>query len=211
ALPIYMSVLSLWPTPQELLLTQHPFTLNAQKDGYSQLFFTMKNLFRVIALTLCLCFVGQTEAIAQPFKSAVGLRLGSPLAASYKTFINETSAVEVYASYRGFTGWSWIGLNGAYQIHNDIASVDGLQWYYGAGGGVQFWSAEFSDLSGTLITASGYLGLQYTLSDTPITASVDWVPTLFIGDGFGGFGGFGAGYGALAVRYVLGGNGKKKR
>jgi hypothetical protein len=42
------------------------------------------------------------------------------------------------------------------------------------------------------------------LADTPISVTADWVPTLFLGDGFGA-GGFGAGYGALAVRYVLSG------
>ncbi|MBC6994992.1 hypothetical protein QWY85_01125 [Neolewinella lacunae] len=169
----------------------------------------MKNLFRTIALTLCLCFIFQSEAVAQDYKSAVGLRLGYPWAASYKTFISESNAIEVYASYRGFTGWSWIGLNGAYQIHNDLGSTEGLQWYYGGGAGIQFWSAGDVDLSGTFFNISGYLGLQYTFADTPISLTADWVPTFFIGDGFGGFGGFGGGYGNLGVRYVLSGNGKK--
>ncbi|MTB49476.1 hypothetical protein [Lewinella sp. W8] len=164
----------------------------------------MKRFIRLFALVAVITFFGQSEVFAQPFKSAVGLRLGYPWAASYKTFVSETNAVEVYASYRGFTGWSWIGLNGAYQIHNDLGSTEGLQWYYGGGGGIQFWNAGSSDVSGTLITVSGYLGLQYTFQDTPISVTADWVPTFFIGDGFGGFGGFGGGYGGLGVRYVLG-------
>jgi hypothetical protein len=105
----------------------------------------MKNLLRLIALTLCLCFANQTEAVAQDYKSAVGLRLGSPLAVSYKTFISESSAIEGYVGYRGFSGFSWITINGAYQIHNDISSVDGLQWYYGGGAGVQLWNSDFFD------------------------------------------------------------------
>ncbi|MEM9525626.1 MAG: hypothetical protein AAGA31_03405 [Bacteroidota bacterium] len=165
----------------------------------------MKNLLRLIALTVCLCFAFQNEAVAQDYKSAVGIRLGSPWAASYKTFISESSAIEVYASYRGFSSWSWVGINGAYQIHQDLGATEGLQWYYGAGAGVQFWSVAsgFGDGSGTLITASGYLGLQYTLADTPLSLTLDWVPTFFIGDGFGGFGGFNGGYGGIGVRYVL--------
>jgi hypothetical protein len=53
------------------------------------------------------------------------------------------------------------------------------------------------------ITISGYLGLEYTLEGAPVSFSLDWAPTLYIG-GFGS--GFGGGYGALAARYVLSGN-----
>lgn len=168
----------------------------------------MKNLLRLIALTLCLCFTYQSEAVAQDYKSAVGLRLGYPWALSYKTFISESSAIEAYVGYRGYSSFNWITINGAYQIHNDISSVDGLQWYYGAGAGVQLWNSDFFDSGETTFTISGYLGLQYTFADAPISVTADWVPTLFLGDGFG-TGGFGGGYGNLAVRYVLGGNAKK--
>lgn len=172
----------------------------------------MKNLLRLIALTVCLCFAFQTEAVAQDYKSAAGLRLGYPWAASYKTFISESNAIEVYAGFRGFTFYNSISINGAYQIHNDIESVEGLQWYYGAGAGVQFWSYSGVSESSTLFTASGYLGLQYTFVDTPISITADWVPTFVFGDGFGGIGstGFGAGVGGIGVRYVLNSGAAKK-
>lgn len=165
----------------------------------------MKNLISLIALTLCLCFAASAEMQAQNYKSAAGLRLGYPWAASYKTFISESSAIEAYASYRGFSGWGWFGINGAFQIHNDLdlGDIDGLQYYYGAGAGIQFWSSSFSDSNGTFFNVSGYLGLEYTFEDAPISITADWVPTFFIGDGFGGFGGFRGGYGGLGVRYVL--------
>ncbi len=147
---------------------------------------------------------------AQDFKSAAGLRLGYPWAASYKTFISETNALEVYVGYRGFSVYNSLSVNGAYQIHKDIESVEGLQWYFGGGAGVQFYSYDFIDESSTLFTASGYLGLQYTFPDTPISVTADWVPTFVFGDGLGGFGvgGFGAGIGGLGVRYVLNGGSK---
>lgn len=170
----------------------------------------MKNLLSLIALTLCLCFATSVEMQAQDYKSAAGLRLGFPWAASYKTFISETNAVEVYLGYRGRSFFNSVSINGAYQIHKDIASVDGLQWYFGGGAGVQFWSYDFLDESSTLFTASGYLGLQYTFPDTPISVTADWVPTFIFGDGLGGFGstGFGGGVGGLGVRYVLDSGGK---
>jgi hypothetical protein len=141
---------------------------------------------------------------AQDFTSAVGLRFGYPLSVSYKTFINSTSALEGYVGFRGYGSFNWVSLNGAYQIHNDISEVEGLQWYYGGGAGIQFWNYDFEDNGSITVSVSGYLGAQYTFPDTPVTFSVDWVPTIFLGENFGGVNTFGGGYGALAARYVLG-------
>jgi len=133
----------------------------------------MKNLFKIIALTFCLCFVSQTEAVA---------------------------------GYRGWFGYNAISLNGAYQVHKDFESVDGLQWYFGGGGGIDFYSYSGLEESNTVIKVSGYLGLQYTFEDTPISVTIDWVPTFGIGDNLLGFNntGFQGGYGGLGVRYILG-------
>lgn len=149
-------------------------------------------------LMLCLFSI---NAQAQNYKSAVGLRLGSPISASFKTFVNESSALEAYASFRSFAGYSWFSVNGAYQIHKPIDSVDGLNYYFGGGAGVYFWSFDFGgDSATTTLGLQGYLGLDYTFKDTPINLTVDWVPTLFI-NGFSS--GLGAGFGSLGVRYTL--------
>ena len=159
---------------------------------------------RYLFFAIALCAFGHT-ATAQDFTSAVGLRFGYPLSVSYKMFLNETNAVEAYAGLRGYGSFRWISLNGAYQIHNDIESVDGLQWYYGGGAGVQFWTYDFLEESSTTFSLSGYAGLQYTFADAPVSLTVDWVPTVFLGNNFGiGFNTFGFGYGALAARYTLG-------
>ena len=144
---------------------------------------------------------------AQNFKSAVGARLGYPLSITYKQFISESGAFEVYAGTRGFgslnTRYRWYTISGAYQIHKPIESVEGLDYYYGAGASVYFWSFDYdTNSSTTTFGLQGYGGLSYTFADKPINISVDWVPTFFL-NGFGS--GFGAGYGSLAVRYVLSG------
>lgn len=163
----------------------------------------MKRLITLIGIML-LCI---TFSFGQQYASAIGARLGSPLAASYKFFHNETNAVEIYAGFRGFNGYSWINVSGAYQIHNDIASVDGLQWYYGGGASIYIWNFDdnpfgrFDGVSNTSVGISGYLGLDYKFADIPLNLSLDWIPTFFI-NGFGS--GFGGGYGSLGVRYVIG-------
>ncbi len=154
-----------------------------------------------LLLTFFMLCLFAFNAEAQNYKSAAGLRLGSPLSASYKTFLNESNAIEAFASFRSFSGYSWFALNGAYQIHKPISSVDGLNYYYGAGAGVYFWSFDFIDSSETTtIGIQGYLGLDYTFEDTPINLTVDWIPTYFL-SGFSS--GFGGGFGSLGIRYTF--------
>ena len=161
---------------------------------------------RFMMLAVCVSFFAFSSIHAQDYSSAIGARLGSPLSASYKMFINDNGhAVEGIAGFRSYSGYSWVTVGAAYQLHNDISSVDGLYWYYGAGVSAFFWSFnnDFiagADQSSLSLGLQGYLGLDYTFAGAPVNVSVDWVPTVFIG-GFGS--GFGAGYGALAVRYVL--------
>lgn len=154
-------------------------------------------------------FLFSTPSKAQNFKSAIGLRLGYPMSVTYKQFVSESGAFEVYAGTRGFngilnTGYRWYSISGAYQIHKPIESIEGLDYYYGAGASVYFWTFDFdTDSSTTSFGLQGYGGLSYTFADNPFNISIDWVPTFFL-NGFGGSG-FGAGYGSVAVRYVLSG------
>lgn len=161
-------------------------------------------LLKTLLLIGIFCAFGQT-ASAQDYQSAVGVRFGYPFSVSYKTFVSEKNAIEAYVGFRGYSGIAnWISINGAYQIHNDISSVDGLQWYYGGGAGVQFWSYDFDDSGSTTFSISGYLGLQYTFADAPVSLTVDWVPTVFLGSSrYNSFNTFGGGYGALTARYIL--------
>jgi hypothetical protein len=144
------------------------------------------------------------NANGQNYNSAIGLRLGSPWAASYKKFLSESNAIEVYAAYRGWTYYSWFSVNGAYQFHRPFPNVENLNWYFGAGAGVFFWNYDNAfvgdNSSSTSIALQGYLGLEYTFADVPISISADWVPSFYL-SGYGN--GFGAGYGALGVRYIL--------
>lgn len=142
---------------------------------------------------------------AQDYNSAIGLRFGYPLSISYKTFLTESNALELYAGYRGYSGiYSYFTVGGLYEIHKPINGVDGLSWYYGGGVSVQFFTYDnsyvFSDDNGSLgVGISGVLGLDYKFADAPFNLSVDFLPTIR-------FGGWDSGYyswGALAARYVL--------
>ncbi len=160
----------------------------------------MKKLF----FTLAIMFAFSAAYSQSTYKSAIGLRFGVPLSVSYKQFISEPGAIEVFAGFRNYSGYGWFNVGGLYQHHKPIESVAGLQWYFGGGAAAYFWNYDF-DLPGdddTNVNLSILLnlGLDYKFESVPLNLSVDWVPGFFIGGYARGFGG---GYGALSARYTL--------
>ncbi|MCB0376150.1 MAG: hypothetical protein KDD04_09555 [Sinomicrobium sp.] len=162
----------------------------------------MKRYVVLFVVALCLFFVNQGKA--QDYGSAIGLRLGYPLSLTYKTFINDNGAIEVFGGLRGYSYYSWINVGAAYQVHKPIEGVDGLMWYFGGGASVFFWTYKSGfpgdNSSSTTFGILGNLGLDYKFPNSPINISADWMPMFFINGYLSGFGG---GYGALAVRYTL--------
>lgn len=163
----------------------------------------MYKFFIHIAIIIC-CFFSAQNLDAQVYKSAVGARLGWGIRASYKTFLNEKHALELYAGFGGFIG-THLSAGALYLIHQPIGSVENLNWYYGGGVVANYWS--FSEYGGL---SEGYFqvgvragaGLDYKFKNAPINLSVDLLPTFYlIKNGLNGF--FGIGGGGLSVRYVL--------
>ena len=148
---------------------------------------------------------------AQEYKSSIGVRLGSPWSSSYKTFISEPGAIELFANVRGRTyfgaSWARLGFGGAYQHHFDleIDELPGLYAYVGAGATAYLWvysdNDAFNEFSNLSFGIQGYVGLDYSFEDVPLNLSLDWSPTLFFGDVL--IDNFGFGYGAVSVRYIL--------
>lgn len=159
-----------------------------------------------ILFTLALVGVCAITAYTQNYKSAIGLRLGIPNSISFKTFISEPGAIEIFAGFRNYRNldYSWFNVGGLYQHHFPITGAPGLKWYVGGGVSAFFWNYEY-DLPGTddtnlSVGILGNLGLDYKIATAPINLSVDWVPSIFV-NGFDS--GFGAGYGAFSIRYTL--------
>lgn len=148
-------------------------------------------------------------AAAQPYTTAVGLRLGYPSSITAKHFLSENGALEGYLGTRGYLGLRWYNLSAAYLHHFplEIEEIENLNWYVGGGASAFLWSYDLgfygggSGFSSTTLGVQGYIGLDYTFGDIPLNLTLDWSPTLFVGNGY--FGGFGAGYGSLGVRYLL--------
>jgi len=158
----------------------------------------------IFTLVLALgCFVA---AYSQNYNSAIGLRLGYPVSVTYKHFISEPGAIEVFAGFRSYSGYGWFNIAGAYEHHFPISGAEGLNWYVGGGASAFFWNDRDNffvgnnDYNSTSIGILGVVGLDYKFADAPVNLSVDWMPLIFL-NGYGR--GFGGGYGALSARYVL--------
>ena len=163
----------------------------------------MKKIALLFSMLFVLALSSQLKA--QNYNSAIGLRFGYPLSISYKTFMTESNALELYAGYRGYSGiYSYFTVGGLYEIHKPINGVDGLSWYYGGGISVQFFTYDnsyvFTDDNGSVgVGLSGVIGLDYKFADAPFNLSVDFLPTIRFGGWDGGY----YSWGALAARYVL--------
>ncbi|MEM9919596.1 MAG: hypothetical protein AAF990_15970 [Bacteroidota bacterium] len=165
----------------------------------------MKRL--ILALPITLLLLVATSAEAQIYTTAVGARLGYPLSASIKHFVNESVALEGYVGLRNWRTYRWANISGAYLVHKPFPDVDNLQYYFGGGGSIYFWNYKEDFIGDNDASISfglqAYLGLDYTFDDVPISITLDWIPTLFL-NGFGS--GFGGRYGSLGVRYILPGS-----
>ena len=166
----------------------------------------------LLTCLLSTCVSAQTETP----KLAVGIRLGSPWSLSGKFSPGDTdNALEAFIGYRrrggillGF-GWSRVSIGALYEIHKplEIDDFEGLQYYFGGGASALFYSYDdglfglddnYSSTSFGLLAVGG---LNYTFPDSPINLSIDWMPRIYLGNGYET--GLGFGYGAISARYVL--------
>jgi hypothetical protein len=147
-------------------------------------------------------FLLTTMSQAQDYKTSIGGKVGYGLVASYKTFMNDTKALDIYGGIH-WAGSLMGGVN--YSIHKDIQSVDGLRWYYGFGGNFFNYGGVLGAVNWFEVGVSGNIGLEYTFKDIPLNISVDYVPTIVIyeNDDFNRFSRFRGDYGALTARYIL--------
>ncbi len=162
----------------------------------------MKKLFITLALVGACVFT----ASSQDYKSAIGLRLGFPTSISFKHFMTEKNAFEIFAGFRGYTYVRNINIGALYQIHTPIGGAPGLKWYFGFGASAFLWTydKDFSfgrEYGSFNLGLMGNLGLDYKFVNAPVNLSLDWVPTFVIGEAY--YNGFLGNYGALSVRYTF--------
>lgn len=156
--------------------------------------------------TLAILIIGLSISVAASaqydYKTAVGIRAGFDQGLSIKHFFKGTDAVEGILSfrYRGFIATA------LWERHANAFAVDRLNWYYGGGAHIGFWSYYdghpwYDDERGskTVIGIDGIVGIEYNIKEIPINVSLDYKPAFnIIGFSNAVFDG-----GALSIRYML--------
>ncbi|RZL36815.1 MAG: hypothetical protein EOP00_29140 [Pedobacter sp.] len=146
----------------------------------------------------------QTKANAgntTSYKAAIGLKFIYGVALTGKVFISQNSALEGILKYNGAGGLgSNIAFSGLYEYHSPINGVDGLRWYVGGGGHVNYFSWKDSDVDAvTTFGVAGVLGLEYKFANLPLAISADWQPAYIISNPSG----FSAENGGIGVKYTF--------
>ena len=157
----------------------------------------MKKLVLSISLLASLSAFAQMENAAS-YKSAIGVKVSSGVAASYKTFITPKNALEVQSTFFK----QGIRLVGLYKFHSySFAGAPGLGWYIGPGAHVGFWKKNYRDKYNSTadIGIDGVLGLDYRIKNAPINLSLDWQPSYSLL----GNAGLSPQFGGIAIRYIL--------
>ncbi len=143
-----------------------------------------------IFLTVLICSFSVKAQDVSPdpvsnYTFGIGIRLSnaSPTlnnSITAKYFMHSGDAIEGLLSFG-----SRFGIGGLYEIHKPL-NMEGLQWYYGAGGYLGFESND------TYFGPTGAIGLDYKFAAIPLNLSIDWKPELdilprinFIPDAFG--------------------------
>lgn len=139
----------------------------------------MKKLLCVTLFACSLLFANEINA--QPYKTALGVRLSSAAAninnsISVKHFITEKTAIEALFSFG-----DPIALGALVEFHKPLAS-EGLQYYYGAGGYISFVKTydpvNQKNETDPNFGAQGIIGLDYKFANIPLNISLDWKPEL---------------------------------
>ncbi|HVN56759.1 MAG TPA: hypothetical protein VMT63_00540 [Bacteroidales bacterium] len=156
----------------------------------------MKKILTIVAFVMI-----AAAAKAQDYKTSLGIRAGLPYGATIKHFLDKTDALEGILASR----WGGLVVTGLYEKESWTGHYPGLNWYWGAGAHVGFWSnSDNPNLTknysgGPVLGADGVLGLEYTFDQIPLNLAADLLPTVNL-IGYTGWGGLNF---AISIRYVF--------
>lgn len=143
----------------------------------------------------------KANAVNYNYKAAIGLKFIYGVSLTGKVFIKENSALEGIFRYNNAGGLGRnIAFTGLYEYHAPIKGVDGLRWYVGGGGHVNYFSWKDSNADAvTTFGVAGIVGLEYKFANLPLAVSADWQPAYIISSPSGFF----AENGGIGIKYTF--------
>jgi len=141
----------------------------------------MKRIFFYIVLLFGLV----SNSFGQDISNhALGLRLGNNNGfggeISYQKRLFDNRRLEFNLGWRNNDNVNAFKVVGLYQWVWNLEN--NFNWYAGAGGGLGSWNNKTSEINtnGTLILATGNLGIEYNFEEIPLLLSLDFRPEIYL-------------------------------
>ncbi|MCE5346255.1 MAG: hypothetical protein LLG13_08215 [Bacteroidales bacterium] len=141
----------------------------------------LKNL--IISISVCIFFTGMAtgQSFSDQYHVAVGLRAGESAGLSLKVNNQNSSGCEFLLGL-----WSnWISFTGLYEKNVQAFNINGMRWYYGAGGHIALETNTYYEQgrsydrgSDFALGIDGIVGLEYKIPQIPFAVSLDLKPFL---------------------------------
>lgn len=130
---------------------------------------------KIVALFALLVAMFSTNAMAQDYSLAVGVRGGGEMSGlTVKYNLNSVNSIEGIVNFM-----NGVNLTGLYEFNTPI--LDALDFYYGAGASVGAWDTV--DGSSFSVGIDGVIGIEYVIPKIPLALSLDYKPFFnIIGD-----------------------------
>ena len=158
----------------------------------------MKKIVVVLsaALLLSISYASAQRSITgdYTYNNAIGLKF-YPTGITFKHFFNEDRAGELIGYFYSYG----TRITGLYEINFGIYDHDGLMWYVGPGAHLGFLNNTHG--GGTSLGVDGVIGLDYKINGMPINLSLDFQPSLELGNTY--YGNRFSGWGGLGIRYAF--------
>lgn len=143
---------------------------------------TIKKFLISISLYILLTNVAPGQSLTGDYRAAIGIRAGETSGVTFKFRTGGSSNIELLAGI-----WSdWLNLTALYEKNVPAFNVNGLKWYYGAGGHIGFATGTYNE--GRLYSRGeefalgidGVVGLEYKIPPIPFAVSIDIKPLVEI-------------------------------
>lgn len=175
----------------------------------------MKKTFLFLsAMLILLSFTNRAVAQDGDYKNGIGLRAGGGyydiIAASYKTFLTSSGALELNLGFRPYTysylssyNWVNLSLSASYQHHFPIGSVEGLKWFIGGGLTAYNTFSKYDAYKGFGLGVFPAAGVDYKFGNIPLNLTADIRPTISLLSAYSFYNRFYAGNAGFSVRYTF--------
>ncbi len=183
-------------------MDKETYTYSKSVCNIMKMLTNMKNVLAKMSLIGTLIFSLNTASVqAQPYGTALGLRIAEQYGITLKHFTSEHSALEGIARFSS----NGFNVTGLYEYHGNAFNAKGLSYLIGGGAfagsynHAYYYDRGYKGNDATVVFGlAGILGLDYKFENAPINLQLDWIPSIGLVPNY-----FEGAQVGLSVRYVF--------